>query len=37
MPGGSAEIVLAADDGPVAEPVLIGPSQHIATIEVADV
>lgn len=31
MPGGSAEVVL---DG--AEPVLIGPSQHIATVELPD-
>jgi diaminopimelate epimerase len=37
MPGGSAEVVLAPDDRPDAEPVLIGPSQHIATVEVADV
>ncbi len=36
MPGGSAEVVLAPDDDPGAEPVLIGPSQHIATIDVAD-
>lgn len=31
MPGGSAEVVLS---GP--EPVLIGPTQHVATIEVPD-
>ena len=34
MPGGSAEIILAPDDDPAAEPVLIGPSQHVATIEI---
>jgi diaminopimelate epimerase len=31
MPGGSAEVVLGG-----AEPVLIGPTQHVATIEVPD-
>ena len=36
MPGGTAEVVLAADDRPDGEPVLIGPSQHIATIVVPD-
>jgi diaminopimelate epimerase len=36
MPGGSAEVVLAPDDRPDEEPVLIGPSQHVATIEVPD-
>ena len=34
MPGGSAEVIVAAT--PDAEPVLIGPSQHIATIELPD-
>lgn len=34
MPGGSAEVIVAASaEG---EPVLIGPSQHIATIELPD-
>ena len=36
MPGGSAEVILAPDDAPGDEPVLIGPSQHVATIEVPD-
>jgi len=36
MPGGSAEVVLAPDDSPGDEPVLIGPSQHVATVEVPD-
>lgn len=36
MPGGSAEVVLPPDDDPSEEPVLIGPSQHVATIEVPD-
>lgn len=31
MPGGSAEVVVAATPGE--EPVLIGPAQHIATVE----
>ena len=34
MPGGSAEVIVAAS--PDAEPILIGPSQHIATIEIPD-
>ena len=34
MPGGSAEIILAPDDDPDVEPVLIGPSQHVATVEI---
>jgi diaminopimelate epimerase len=35
MPGGSAEVIVAAtDDG---EPILIGPAQHVATIEVPGV
>ncbi|CAB4346387.1 MAG: diaminopimelate epimerase [Actinobacteria bacterium] len=34
MPGGSAEVIVAS--GPDEEPVLIGPSQHIATIEIPD-
>jgi diaminopimelate epimerase len=35
MPGGSAEVIVAAtDDG---EPTLIGPAQHVATIEVPGV
>jgi diaminopimelate epimerase len=34
MPGGSAEVIVAAS--PDAEPILIGPSQHIATIELPD-
>lgn len=34
MPGGSAEVIVAAE--PDAEPVLIGPAQHIATIELPD-
>jgi len=34
MPGGSAEVIVAAT--PEAEPILIGPSQHIATIELPD-
>ncbi len=39
MPGGDAEVILPADAGPGAEgaddePVLIGPAQHVATIEV---
>ena len=36
MPGGSAEVILAPDDSPGDEPVLIGPSQHVATIEIPD-
>jgi diaminopimelate epimerase len=35
MPGGTAEVIVG--DGPDDEPVLIGPSQHIATIEIPDV
>jgi diaminopimelate epimerase len=35
MPGGSAEVIVATE--PDAEAVLIGPSQHIATIEIPDV
>ncbi len=34
MPGGSAEVIVAPT--PDGEPVLIGPSQHIATIELPD-
>ena len=34
MPGGSAEVVLPPDDDLDGEPVLIGPSQHVATIEI---
>jgi diaminopimelate epimerase len=34
MPGGSAEVIVAASFD--AEPVLIGPAQHIATIEIPD-
>ncbi len=34
MPGGSAEIILPPDDDPDVEPVLIGPSQHVATVEI---
>jgi diaminopimelate epimerase len=34
MPGGSAEIILAPDDRPDVEPILIGPSQHVATVEI---
>jgi diaminopimelate epimerase len=34
MPGGSAEVIVAAN--PDAEPILIGPSQHIATVELPD-
>jgi diaminopimelate epimerase len=34
MPGGSAEVVLPPDDAVDGEPVLIGPSQHVATIEI---
>ena len=34
MPGGSTEVIVAAS--PDAEPILIGPSQHIATIELPD-
>jgi hypothetical protein len=34
MPGGAAEVIVAS--GPEEEPVLIGPSQHIATIEIPD-
>jgi len=34
MPGGSAEVIVAAS--PDVEPILIGPSQHIATIELPD-
>ncbi len=37
MPGGSAEVVLADADDPADEPVLIGPAQRVATIEVTDV
>ena len=36
MPGGSAEVVLGDEDRPDDEPVLIGPAQRVATIEVAD-
>jgi len=35
MPGGSAEVIVA--ESPEDEPVLIGPAQHVATIEVAGV
>jgi diaminopimelate epimerase len=35
MPGGTAEVILPADDSD-AEPVLIGPAQHVATLEVPD-
>lgn len=34
MPGGSAEVIVAPS--PDAEPILIGPSQHIATLELPD-
>jgi diaminopimelate epimerase len=34
MPGGSAEVVLPPDGEVDGEPVLIGPSQHVATIEI---
>ena len=34
MPGGSAEVIVAAS--PSEEPVLIGPAQHIATVELPD-
>src|SRR5262249_25357604 len=34
MPGGTAEVVLAPDDDPDGEAVLIGPAQHVATLEV---
>lgn len=34
MPGGSAEVIVA--ESPQEEPILIGPSQHIATIEIPD-
>jgi diaminopimelate epimerase len=34
MPGGTAEVVLAAVDEPDGEAVLIGPAQHVATVEV---
>jgi diaminopimelate epimerase len=34
MPGGSAEVVLPPDDAADGEPVLIGPSQHVASIEI---
>jgi diaminopimelate epimerase len=34
MPGGTAEVVLPADDDPDGEPILIGPAQHVATLEV---
>jgi diaminopimelate epimerase len=34
MPGGSAEVIVAATAE--SEPVLIGPAQHIATIEIPD-
>lgn len=34
MPGGSAEVVVAPS--PAEEPVLIGPAQHIATVELPD-
>ena len=34
MPGGSADVVVPTDA--TGEPVLIGPSQHVATIEFAD-
>ncbi|NCY17070.1 MAG: diaminopimelate epimerase [Actinobacteria bacterium] len=35
MPGGSAEVIVA--EGPDGEPTLIGPAQHVATIEVPGV
>ncbi len=35
MPGGSAEVIVA--EGPEDEPTLIGPAQHVATIEVPSV
>jgi len=34
MPGGSAEVVLPDDDAGDGEPVLIGPAQHVASIEI---
>jgi len=34
MPGGTAEVVLAADDDAGGEAVLIGPAQHVASLEV---
>lgn len=34
MPGGSAEVIVAPE--PTEEPVLIGPAQHIATVELPD-
>ncbi len=34
MPGGSAEVIVSAE--PDGESILIGPSQHVATIEFAD-
>lgn len=34
MPGGSAEVIVAPSSD--AEPILIGPSQHIATLELPD-
>jgi len=34
MPGGSAEVIVATNSE--SEPILIGPSQHIATIEIPD-
>jgi diaminopimelate epimerase len=36
MPGGTAEVVLPPDGEPDREPVLIGPAQHVATVDVAD-
>jgi len=34
MPGGSAEVIVA--QSPLDEPILIGPAQHIATVEIPD-
>lgn len=34
MPGGTAEVVLSADDDPDGEAILIGPAQHVATLDV---
>jgi diaminopimelate epimerase len=37
MPGGTADVVVAPDDEPDTEPILIGPAQHVITFEIPDV
>jgi diaminopimelate epimerase len=37
MPGGTADVVIAPDDEPDTEPILIGAAQHVITFEIPDV